>query len=206
MYLIWKYFLPLYGLPSTLSKLFFFSKVLSPWMCLILSYYSLIQQKFLILMKLIYLFFPLLPELLVPYLINCSPIQGHETFPLPLLFGHSVVSNSATPWTTAHQSPCPSLCPRVCSDSCPLCWWCYLIILCSTALFSCLQSFPTPGSFPMSRLFASGGQNIEVWVLISVLPMNIQGWFPLGLTGFISLQTPWPYAFKGRTTMLHGKE
>ena len=150
--------------------------------------------------------FPLLPELLVPYLINCSPIQGHETFPLPLLFGHSVVSNSETPWTTAHQSPCPSLCPRVCSDSCPLCWWCYLIILCSTALFSCLQSFPTPGSFPMSRLFASGGQNIEVWVLISVLPMNFQGWFPLGLTGLISLQTPWPYPFKGKTTMLHGKE
>ena len=140
-------------------------------------------------MKLIYLFFSLLPELLVSYLSNCSPIQCHETFPLSSLFSHSVMSDSATPWITAHQSPCPSLCPGVCSDSCPLSWWCYLIILSSAALFSCLQSFPTSESFPVSRLFASGGQSIEVWASTSVLPKNIQGWFPLGLTGLISLQT-----------------
>ena len=132
--------------------------------------------------------FPLLPELLVSHLRNCSPIQCHETFPLSLLSSHSVASDSATPWMTAHQSPCPSLSPGVCSDSCPVSWWCYLIILSSAALFSCLQSFPTS----VSRLFASGGQSIEVWASTSVLPMNIQGWFPLGLTGLISLQTPNP--------------
>ena len=86
--------------------------------------------------------------------------------------------------------PCPSLSPRVCSDSCPLNWWCYLIISSSAAPFSfCLQSFLASESFPMSQLFASGGQSIGVSALASVLPMNIQGWFPLRLTGLISLQS-----------------
>ena len=77
-----------------------------------------------------------------------------------------------------------------CSDSCPLSWWCYLIILSSTAPFSlCLQSFPTSAAFPISQLFALDGQSIGALASATVLPMNIQGWFPLGLTGFISLQS-----------------
>ena len=84
--------------------------------------------------------------------------------------------------------PSPLLSSGICSDSCSLNWWCYLTISSSATLFSfCLQSFPASGSFPMSRLFASSDQNIGA--LASVLPMNIQGWFPLGLTGLISLQS-----------------
>ena len=82
----------------------------------------------------------------------------------------------------------PSLSPRICSNSCPLSWWCYPTITSSAALFSfCLQSFPASGSFPMSWLFASGGQSIGDSASASVLPMNIQHWFALGLTGLISL-------------------
>ena len=78
---------------------------------------------------------------------------------------------------------CPSLSPGVYSN---IHWWCHPTISSSVIpLSSCLQSFPASGSFPMSRLFVSGGQSIEVST--SILPMNIQGWFPLGLTGWISL-------------------
>ena len=84
--------------------------------------------------------------------------------------------------------PCPSLSSGVCSSSCPLSLWCYLTISSSIVPFSfCLQYFPASGSFPMSRLCSSGGQIIGVSVLASVLPVNVQGWFPLGLTGLISL-------------------
>ena len=82
--------------------------------------------------------------------------------------------------------PPPS--PGVCSNSCPLSQWCYLTISSSVAVFSfCFQTFPASGSFSMSWLFTAGGQNIGVSASASVLPMNIQGWFPLGLTGLISL-------------------
>ena len=82
---------------------------------------------------------------------------------------------------------CPPLSPRVCPHSCPLSQWCYLIISSSvTHFFFCLQSFPASGSFPMSQLFSLDGQSIGASVSASVLPMNIQGWFPLGLTGLIS--------------------
>ena len=84
--------------------------------------------------------------------------------------------------------PCPSLSPRACSDSCPLSRWCHPTFLSSVIPFSsCFQTFPTSVPFLMSWLFASGGQSIgaSVWVL----PMNIQDWFPLGLTGLISLQS-----------------
>ena len=85
---------------------------------------------------------------------------------------------------------CPSLSPRVCSSSCPLSWWCYLAISLSVTLFSFgLQSFPASGSFPMRLLFVSGGLSTGASVLASVLPVNIQSWFPLGLTGLISLQS-----------------
>ena len=78
----------------------------------------------------------------------------------------------------------------VCSNSCPLSWWCHQTISSSVVPFSsCPQSFPASGSFPVSQLFALGGQSIGVSALVSVLPMNIQGWFPLGWTGLISLQS-----------------
>ena len=86
---------------------------------------------------------------------------------------------------------CPPLSPRVCSSSCLLSWWCYLSISSSATLFSfCLQSFPASGSesFLKSRVFASSGQSIGASA--SVLSMNIQGWFPLGLTGWWSLPYP----------------
>ena len=95
--------------------------------------------------------------------------------------------------------PCPELsCDS--SNSCPLSWWCYLIISSSAALFSVwLLSFPTSGSFPMSQLFPSGGQSIEASP--SVLPMNIQDWFPLGWTGWISLQSKGPSRVFSNTTV-----
>ena len=86
--------------------------------------------------------------------------------------------------------PCPSPSPRACSKSCLLSWWCHPAISSSVVPFSsCLQSFPASGSFPMSRLFASCGQGIGASAPALVLPMNIQGWFPLGLISLISLQS-----------------
>ena len=82
------------------------------------------------------------------------------------------------------RPPCPSPSPRVCPSSFPLNRWCHPIILSSVALF-CLQSFPASGSFPISGLFASGGQSIGASASASVFPMNTQGWCPLGLTGLI---------------------
>ena len=82
----------------------------------------------------------------------------------------------------------PSLSSRVCSNSRPLIqWWDPTISFSVTCFSSCPQSFPASGSFPVSWLFASGGQNIGASASASILPMNIQGWFPLGLNGFISL-------------------
>ena len=99
------------------------------------------------------------------------------------------MSDSLWPHELQHaRLPCPSLSPRVCSDSHPLSQWCCLTISSSAACFSfCLLSFPASGSFPVSWLFSSGGQSIGASTLASDLVMTIQGWFPLGLTGFISL-------------------
>ena len=107
-----------------------------------------------------------------------------------LLFSHSVVSDSLQPHGLQHaRLPYPSPSPRVCSNSCSLSQWCHPTISSSAVPFSsCLQSFPASGSFLMSWLFASGGQSIGASVSPSVLPMNIQDWFPLGLTDLISLQ------------------
>ena len=86
--------------------------------------------------------------------------------------------------------PCSSPYPGACSNSCSLSQWCHPTISSSVIPFSsCLQSFPASGSFPMSQFFASGGQSIGAWASASVLPMNIQDWFPLGLTNLISLQS-----------------
>ena len=85
--------------------------------------------------------------------------------------------------------PCPSPTPRIYSSSCPLSQWCHPIISSSVVLFSCPQSFPASESFPMGQFFKSGGQRTGVSASASVLPMNIQDWFPLGWTGWISLQS-----------------
>ena len=87
-----------------------------------------------------------------------------------------------------HSSlPCSSPSPGICSNSRPLSRWRHPTISSSVSPFSCLQSFPASGYFPMSWVFASDGQCIRASALASVLPMNTQGWFPLGLTGLISL-------------------
>ena len=108
-----------------------------------------------------------------------------------LLFSHSIVSDCPRLHGLQHaRPPCPSLSPRVCSNSCPLSQWCHPTISSSVVPFSsCHQSFPASGSFPMSWLFISGGHSIEASASTSVLPVNIQGWFPLGLTSWISLQS-----------------
>ena len=106
-------------------------------------------------------------------------------------FSHSVMSDSLWPHGLQHaRLPSPSPTPRAYSNSCPLNQWLHPIISSSVIPFSsCLQSFSTSGSFEMSQLFASGGQSIGVSASASVLPMNIQDWFPLGFTGWISLQS-----------------
>ena len=106
-------------------------------------------------------------------------------------FSLSIMSNSLWPHEPQHaRPPCSSPTPRVYSDSCPLSRWCHPAISSSVVPFSsCLQSLPASESFPMSQLFASGGQSIRVSASISVFPMNTQDWSPLGWTGWISLQS-----------------
>ena len=101
------------------------------------------------------------------------------------------MSNSLQPHGLQHaRPPCPSSTPRVYSNSCPLSQWCHQTISFSVVPFSShLQSFPASEYFQMSQFFASGGQSIGVSALASVLRMNIQDWFPLGWTGWISLQS-----------------
>ena len=116
-----------------------------------------------------------------PYYLNTSSAQ----------LSCSVMSNSLQPHGLQHtRPPCPSPIPRVYSNSCPLSLWCHPTISSSVIPFcSHLQAFPASGSFQMNQFFASGGQSIEVSASASVLPMNIQDWFPLGLTGLISLKS-----------------
>ena len=106
-------------------------------------------------------------------------------------FSRSVMSNSCATHGLQHlRLPCSSPTPRACSNSCPSSQWCLPTILFYVIPFSsCLQSFPTSGSFPMSQFFALGGQSIGVSASASVLPMNTQDWSPLGWTGWISLQS-----------------
>ena len=106
-------------------------------------------------------------------------------------FSRSVVSDSLRPHEPQHaRPPCPSPTPRVYPNSCLLSRWCHPTISSSVIPISyCPQSFPASGSFPMSQLFASGGQSIRVSDSTSVLPMNTQDWSPLGWTGWISLQS-----------------
>ena len=108
-----------------------------------------------------------------------------------LLFSPSDVSKSLWPHRLQHaRLRCPSPSPRACSISCPSSQWCHPTFSSSVIPFSsCLQSSPASGSFPMSQFFTSDGQSIGASASASVLPMNIQGWWPLGLTGLIFLHS-----------------
>ena len=113
-------------------------------------------------------------------------MQSHLLSPVPSL---SHVRLLATPLQNA-RLPCPSPTPRAYSDSSPSSRWCHPIISFSVVSFSsCLQSFPASGSFPMSQFLATDGQSIRVSTSASVFSMNIQDWFLLRLTGWISLQS-----------------
>ena len=142
--------------------------------------------------------------LLIKNSISCKTVLNSEgetkTFldkeklksSLPLSsLSYSVMSYSLRPHGLQHaRLPCSSPTSGACSNSCPLSQWCHPTISSFVIPFSpCLQSFPASGPFPMSQSFASGGQSIGVSASASVLPMNIQGWFPLGWTGWISLQS-----------------
>ena len=112
---------------------------------------------------------------LSPIAITLSSIQ----------FSRSLVSDSLPPHEPQHtRPPCPSPTPEVHPNPCPSSQWCHPTISSSVIPFSCPQSFPASGSFPMSQLFASGGQSIGVSASTSVLPMNTQDWSPLGWTGW----------------------
>ena len=131
-------------------------------------------------------------------------MHGHSTYYYPWIswqtfrwslgsiqFNRSVMSDSLQPHGPQHaRLPCPPPTPRACSNACPSSQWCHPNILSSVISFSsCLQSFLASGSFLMSQLFTSDGQNIGTSASASVLPMNIQGWVPLILTGLISWQS-----------------
>ena len=110
----------------------------------------------------------------------------------------------ASSWAAAHRLLCPSLSHGICSKSCLLSRWCYPAISSSVAPFSSrLQSFPASGSFPMSQHCTSGGQSIGASASASVLPVNIQGWCPLGFTGLISLQSKWLSRIFSTTVQKH---
>ena len=106
-------------------------------------------------------------------------------------FSRSVVSDSLWPHESQHaRPPCLSPTPGVRSNSCPLSWWCHPAISSSVIPFSsCPQSLPASESFPMSQVFAWGGQSTRVSALASFLPKNTQGWSPLEWTDWISLQS-----------------
>ena len=123
--------------------------------------------------------------------LHCPPEAIITLFHNRLSFS-SVSQSCPTLWSHGLQHsklPCPSPAPGACSNSCPLSRWCHPTISSIVVPFSpCLQSFPASGSSPVSQFFLSGGQSIGVSASASVLPMNIQHWFLLGLTSLISLQ------------------
>ena len=123
-------------------------------------------------------------------LIHMSKVHGMERKG-SVQFSLSVVSDSLQPHESQHaRPPCPSPTPGVHSNSCTSSRWCHPAILSSVVpFFSCPQSFPASGSFPISQLFAWGGQSIGVSASASVLPMNTQDWSPSEWTGWISLQS-----------------
>ena len=144
------------------------------------------------------------PILLIPWSLSSLAILFSVSVSVVLLyeficfiffcsvqFSLSVLSDSLRPHEPQHtRPPCPSPTPGVHPNPCPSSWWCHPVISSSVIPFSsCPQSFPASGSFPMNQLFASGGQNTRVSASTSVFPVNTQNWFPLGWTGWISLQS-----------------
>ena len=136
--------------------------------------------------------------MLFQFQVNSKMIQLHTYMYLFFLRFFSFLSSVScvrlfvTPWTARGPTrpPCPSPTPGACSNSCPLSWWCHPTTLPSVTTFSsCPQSFPASRSFPMSQLFASAGQSIRASASASTISMNIQDWFPLRWTGWISLQS-----------------
>ena len=128
---------------------------------------------------------------------------GFKIFLLSAEFSCSVVSDSLRPHESQHaRPPCPSPTPGVQPNSCASSWWCHPAISSSIVPFSsCPQLLPASGSFPMSQLFAWGGQSIGVSASASVLPMNTQDWSPFGWTGWISLQSKGPVRVFSSTTV-----
>ena len=120
-----------------------------------------------------------------------GPCITTSTLVSSVQFSRSVVSDFLRPHESLHaRPPCPSSTPRVYSNSCPSSRWCHPTISSSIVpFFSCSQSLPASGSFPVSQLFTWGGQSIGVSASTSVLPMNTRDWSPLGWTGWISLQS-----------------
>ena len=138
----------------------------------------------------------------------CSTLEYAVFVPLDCCscwFSCSVMSDSLSPHWLQHASlPCPSPFLKACSNSCPLSWWCHPIISFPIIPFSsCLQSFPTPGSFLLSRPFTSGSQSIGASASASVFPMNIQDWFPLGWTGLILKSKGLSRVFSNTTVQKH---
>ena len=125
------------------------------------------------------------------------------TMDISVQFSCSVMSDSLQPHEPQHaRPPCTSPTPRVHPNPCPWSRWCHPAISFSVIpLSSCSQSLPTSESFPMSQLFTWGGQTIGVSASASVLPMNIQDWFPLGWTGWISFQSKGPSRVFSNTTV-----
>ena len=126
--------------------------------------------------------------ILVSWMLSFKPAFSLSSFTF-IQFSRSVVSDSLQPHESQHaRPPCPSPTPGVYSNSCPSSRWCHPAISFSVVSFSsCPQSLPASGSFPMSQLFAWGGQSIGVSASASVLPVNTKDWSPLGWTGWISL-------------------
>ena len=135
-----------------------------------------------------------------------KPLNKRYLFPRIIhsfqLFSH--VRLFATPWTAARHASLSFTISRVCSNSCQSSQWCHPTLSSSVTPFSsCLQSFPASGCFPMSQLFTLGGQRIGVSASASVIPMNIQGWFPLGLTGLILLSKGLSKVYSSTTVWKH---
>ena len=121
---------------------------------------------------------------------NSGRLYTRQGLILPSISSVQSLSRVTTSWAAACQDSRPSPTPTACSNACPLSQWCHPTIMSSVVPFSsCPQSFPAPRSFQTNQLFASGGQSIEVSASASVLPMNTQGWSPLGWAGWISLKS-----------------
>ena len=153
----------------------------------------------------VYPYIGILCSCLSRYLQHILSEQNNKQNSVLLLFSCSVMSISLWPHGLHHaRLPCPSQSPGACSHSCPSSWWCHPTISSSLIPFSsCLQSFPISGSFPVSQLFTSDGQSIGASASASVLPMNIQDWFPLGWTSWILQSKGLLRVFSNTTAQSH---